>query len=117
MDDRGYGIYDVLNGIGVHEILIEHPHHSTNFPKFTVKHMKHVIEVMQNRITDIKKDVRFRYVLIHKNYGEASAATLEHAHSHILATPLTPRMVKIELGSAVLDEEIPKLGVTGRVDG
>lgn len=100
MDDRGYGIYDVLNGIGVHELIIEHPHHAKNFPDFSPEHMQHVIEVMQHRIVEIKKDVRFRYVLIHKNYGEASAATLEHAHSHLLATPVTPRRVKTELDYA-----------------
>lgn len=100
MDDRGYGIYDVLNGIGVHEILIEHPEHSTNYPDFSVEHMKHLIEIKQKRILDIKKDVRFRYVLILKTYGGISAVTSEHAHSHILATPITPSMVKSELDFA-----------------
>ncbi len=100
MDDHGYGIYDVLNGIGVHEVLIEHPQHSTAIQDFSSEHMQQVLEVMQKRIIEIKKDVRFRYVLIHKNYGEASGATLKHAHSHILATPVTPRVVKTELDQA-----------------
>lgn len=100
MDDRGYGIFDVLNGIGVHEVIIEHPAHAKNFSDFSVEHFQKVIEVMQNRILDIKKDVRFRYVLIHKNYGETAAAYFEHSHSHLLATPVTPRRVKTELDYA-----------------
>lgn len=100
MDDRGYGIYDVLNAIGVHEVIVEHPHHSVSYPDFTVEHAQHIIEVMQKRTIEIKKDVRFRYVLIHKNYGEASAAITDHSHSHLLATPVTPRRVKTELDFA-----------------
>ena len=44
--------------------------------------------------------IKSGYVLIHKNYGEASAALLEHSHSHLLATPITPRRVKTELDYA-----------------
>lgn len=100
MDERGYGIFDVLNGIGVHEVIIEHPLHFKSFSDFSIEHYQRVIEVMQNRIIEIKKDIRFRYVLIHKNYGEASADFLEHSHSHVLATPITPRRVKSELDYA-----------------
>jgi UDPglucose--hexose-1-phosphate uridylyltransferase len=55
---------------------------------------------MQKRMIKLKEDIRFRYVLIHKNFGDSSAALVEHAHSHILATPVTPRRVKTELDFA-----------------
>jgi|Deesub1362B_J571_1020462.scaffolds.fasta_scaffold01303_5 UDPglucose--hexose-1-phosphate uridylyltransferase len=100
LESWGYGIYDIVSGIGVHEILIEHPAHFSNVPDFSATHMEKVLQTVQARILAIKKDPRFRYVLLHKNYGEASGTTLEHAYSHILATPITPTRVKIELENA-----------------
>ncbi len=100
LNNHGYGIYDVFNGVGIHEILIEHSRHFTNIPDFSQEHMQRVLEVMQSRVIELKKDTRFRYVLIHKNYGEAAGTTLEHAYSHILATPVTPPWVRTELANA-----------------
>jgi len=100
IDNRAVGIYDVLNGIGAHEILIEHPHHNTNIPEFSVDHMADVLKTMQFRIKELKQDPRFRYVLVHKNYGEATGNTLRHAYSQILATPITPRRIRDELLNA-----------------
>lgn len=100
IDNRAVGIYDVLNGIGAHEILIEHTQHNVNIPEFSVDHMVAVLRTMQLRIKKLKQDPRFRYVLIHKNYGEATGNTLRHAYSQILATPITPRRIRDELLNA-----------------
>ena len=100
LNNHGYGLYDVFNGVGVHEILIEHPEHFANIQDFSIEHMQRVLEVMQLRTVELKKDLRFRYVLIHKNYGEAMGTTLEHAYSHILASPITPPLVRVELSNA-----------------
>ncbi len=100
IDNRAEGMYDVLNGIGAHEILIEHPHHNINIPEFSVAYMVDILKTMQFRIKELKKDPRFRYVLIHKNYGEATGNTLKHAYSQILATPITPRRIRDELLNA-----------------
>ncbi len=100
VDNRAVGIYDQLNGIGKHEILIEHPRHNVHIPEFSPEHMALVLKTMQIRTRQLKEDPRFRYVLIHKNYGEASGNTLRHAYSQILATPITPRRMRDELINA-----------------
>ena len=100
VDNHAVGIYDELNGVGKHEILVEHPKHDVNIPEFTPEHLTVVLQTMQLRIRELKKDPRFRYVLIHKNYGEASGNTLKHAYSQILATPITPRRMRDELVNA-----------------
>jgi UDPglucose--hexose-1-phosphate uridylyltransferase len=41
-----------------------------------------------------------KYVMIFKNHGEAAGASLAHAHSQIIATPVTPRTVSDELDAA-----------------
>jgi UDPglucose--hexose-1-phosphate uridylyltransferase len=46
---------------------------------------------------DLKKDVRFKYLMIFKNQGEAAGASLEHSHSQLIATPVIPKRVQEEL--------------------
>ena len=52
----------------------------------------------RDRILDLKKDTRFRYVLIFKNHGEPGpGATLEHSHSQLIALPIVPIRVREEV--------------------
>jgi UDPglucose--hexose-1-phosphate uridylyltransferase len=60
-----------------------------------------VLLAFRERVVDLKKDGRFQYILVFKNHGEAAGASLEHAHSQLIATPIIPIMVTEELaGSA-----------------
>ena len=49
---------------------------------------------------DLKNDKRFRYILIFKNHGEASGASLEHPHSQLIALPIVPKRVREEVDSS-----------------
>ena len=46
------------------------------------------------------RDTRFKYVLLFKNHGSAAGATLEHPHTQIIAMPVTPRAIAMELESS-----------------
>ena len=59
-----------------------------------------------SRITDLKKDGRFRYVTIFRNQGALAGQNLDHPHSQITATPFVPRRVGYELRSCKLYFEI-----------
>ncbi|MFQ6113199.1 MAG: DUF4931 domain-containing protein [bacterium] len=101
LNNRGVGMYDVLDGIGAHELVIETPNHFSRISDMEVNHIKDVLSVYRERILDLKRDERFRYVLLHKNYGEGNVETVNHSHSHIIATPITPTRVKTELMNAM----------------
>jgi len=98
LDKRGLGIYDMSNGIGAHEVVIEGPdHNKTNLADFTPQEIVNVIKLYQNRALSLAKDKRFKYIMIFKNYGESSGASVEHAHSQIIALPMIPKYVLEEL--------------------
>lgn len=102
LDKRGIGLYDMSNGVGAHEVLIETPDHSKiNIADFTVEEISNVISLYQSRSLSLAQDKRFKYILIFKNYGSASGASIEHAHSQIIALPMVPRNVKEELDGAL----------------
>ncbi len=96
----GEGIYDKMNGIGAHEVVIESPNHDLSLGDQPLEHFEKIIRVYQMRLLDLMKDLRFRYVLIFKNQGVTAGASLSHPHTQIIATPVTPRVVSMELESA-----------------
>ena len=99
-DQRHCGVFQMSNGIGAHEVLIETPDHFKSLADFTEQEMLHVIQKYQSRLIDLSRDKRFKYVVIFKNYGKSAGATLEHPHSQIIALPMVPKYVLEELKGA-----------------
>ncbi len=97
---EGVGIFDMMSGIGAHEVIVETPDHDVELADLSEQHIAEVIRVYQDRVNDLAGDDRFKYVLIFKNQGYLAGATLGHAHSQLIATPVTPKRVKEELVGA-----------------
>jgi len=97
LDRQGMGIYDQMNGIGAHEVLIESPDHDLHMADLSIAHLTQLFKTCQQRILDLSQDQRFKYVLLFKNHGLSAGASLVHSHTQIVATPVTPRTIAIEL--------------------
>ncbi len=97
LDRSGVGLYDRMNGIGAHEVIIESPNHADTPSTIGEDRVKDVIWAFKERSVDLKKDNRFRSILIFKNQGEAAGASLEHTHSQLIALPIIPRELSMEL--------------------
>jgi UDPglucose--hexose-1-phosphate uridylyltransferase len=97
----GYGMFDRMNGIGAHEVIIETPSHETTFSNLTEKEIEEVFWAYRDRIIDLSKDKRFRYILIFKNHGSSAGASLEHSHSQLIALPIVPKRVMEELNGSL----------------
>lgn len=97
---EGVGLYDRMNGIGAHEVIVESPRHDENFADFAPEQMALVFKAYQERTIDLAKDKRFKYVMVFKNHGRAAGASLEHSHSQLIALPILPRMIVSELAGA-----------------
>lgn len=97
LNRQGEGMYDKMNGVGAHEIIIETPEHSTTFGDLTEKQIEEVFWAYKDRVNDLKKDRRFRYILLFRNHGEGAGASLEHPHSQLIALPVIPKRVKEEV--------------------
>jgi UDPglucose--hexose-1-phosphate uridylyltransferase len=91
------GMFDRMNGIGAHEVIIETPDHNQTLATLPEKRIEDVLWAFRDRVLDLKQDKRFKYILIFKNHGEAAGASLEHAHSQLIALPILPKQVVEEL--------------------
>jgi UDPglucose--hexose-1-phosphate uridylyltransferase len=88
---EGEGIYDRMSGIGAHEVIVESPEHDMTFSKMPEKSIENVFWAFRDRVLDLKKDKRLRYIMIFKNEGEPAGASLEHTHSQLIALPIVPK--------------------------
>ena len=97
---QGDGMYDKMNGIGAHEVIIEGPDHNQTLAEMPEKLIEEVLWAFKERVNDLKKDRRFLYIILFKNFGEAAGASLDHPHSQLIALPIIPSVVKTEVFAA-----------------
>ncbi len=91
------GIFQWMDGVGVHEVVIETPDHSQEMPDLPVGHLQDVLETYRERVTSIEKESQYKYVHVFKNKGREAGASLSHPHSQIVATPIIPKKINEEL--------------------
>lgn len=84
------GPWDAVSGVGAHEVIIETTHHDRSLRDLDVEAGAAVVRLWRDRVSDLQRDRRMRWVSVFRNEGAESGATLEHAHSQVLATPVWP---------------------------
>jgi len=99
-ENRREGIYDSMDGMGFHEVVIETPEHGLKLEDQPVEAIADVIKTFTLRVKEIKKDQRIKYVMIFKNHGKNAGASLLHPHSQIIAMPMAPLRAKQEIEGA-----------------
>jgi UDPglucose--hexose-1-phosphate uridylyltransferase len=100
LDRQGEGLFDKMNGIGAHEVIIESPRHEDTMATMDDGAIEGVLWAFRERVQDLKRDHRFRCIIIFKNHGRAAGASVDHAHSQIIALPIVPREVRDEVDGA-----------------
>jgi len=100
LDRMGEGMFDRMNGIGAHEVIIETPNHDRTLASMSEPEIERVLSAYRDRIVDLKQDRRLRHILIFKNHLAPAGATLEHTHSQLIALPIVPDFVREEVDGA-----------------
>jgi len=96
---EGIGMFDAMNSIGIHEVLVETPNHNQTLQSIPIDMVREVIWAYKQRLLEIKKNPRFKHMMIVKNSGRG-VSNFTHAHSHIIATPIIPKRIEEELDGA-----------------
>jgi len=93
----GDGVYDRMNGIGAHEVVVETSRHDVDLFDLPERQIEDVFRAYRARVLDLKNDKRFKSVIIFKNHGSAAGASLTHSHSQLIALPVVPKRVIEEM--------------------
>ena len=105
LNKSGIGMYDQMNGVGAHEVIIETPEHNTTLGQMPLKQVLDVLWAYRSRYLDLRKDPRLKYILLFRNHGRVAGASLEHPHSQLIATPMVPKAAMEELEGAIRYEQ------------
>ena len=97
---EGIGLFDRVEGVGAHEVVIETPHHEKSLGDLDPEDIALVLLAYRERIRALQQDPRIRYILVFKNHRAEAGASLSHSHSQIIATPVMPFIVRQELMAA-----------------
>lgn len=90
MELRGQGLFEIRDGLGAHEVIVETPLHDQALHVLEPDRLWRVLWAWRTRLQDLKRDSRFTSVVIFKNHGRAAGARLDHAHSQLVAYPIVP---------------------------
>ncbi len=96
MDREGEGPYDKMQGIGAHEVIIG-PDHWDPFHRASFEQARVILSVAKDRMIDLERDPRFRYLLLVEDCGFDAGALLKHPHLELIAFPITPLEAVLEL--------------------
>jgi len=100
LNREGVGMFDMMNGIGAHEVLIECTEHDKSIATVSSLQAQEILWAYRDRCLDLRKDHRFKYILLFRNHGKVAGASLEHPHCQLIALPMVPQDVMIEIEGA-----------------
>lgn len=83
--------------VGHHEVLVESPNHVGHPGAASITQLTHVVSGYVDRLKELASEPYVKYVSIFRNHGLEAGASLSHAHSQIMATPIVPTTVREEL--------------------
>ena len=91
------GIYKVEPSVGVCEVILYSPNHTTSLAAEPVEQIHKLVRVWRHRFEELEKHSFVKYVFIFENKGEAVGVTLHHPHGQIYAYPFIPPVVAREM--------------------
>jgi UDPglucose--hexose-1-phosphate uridylyltransferase len=94
---RGDGIYDRMNSVGAHEVLVENPGHDRQLWKASDEEIGQFLRLAAERILDLKRDPHIKYVSLFKDFGPNAGQEFNHPTSQLIGTMFVPRRVLYEL--------------------
>jgi UDPglucose--hexose-1-phosphate uridylyltransferase len=92
--------HDLAVAVGHHEVLVESPNHDEHPANARIPQLVHVINGYIDRLRELSAKPYIEYVSIFRNHGLEAGASLSHAHSQIIATPFTPKILADELNAS-----------------
>jgi len=94
------GIFEFMEGVGDHEVVIETPDHDRDMGDWPASHLAEVLDTYRQRLRALESEPAAKYIQLFKNKGPEAGASLGHPHAQIVAMPIIPRQIKEEIYSA-----------------
>ena len=94
------GFFRMMDGVGVHEVVIETPIHSQLLPLMEDTQVEEVLLAYRERYLALREDPRIKLIIVFKNHGEGAGTSLDHPHSQLVGTSVVPSNIRKKLEEA-----------------
>ena len=84
----------VIGGYGFHEVIIENPRHDVDFAAMSAAEIDAVVSAYRSRSEHLLRQRNIESVILFRNHGLRSGASLPHPHAQIIALPLVPPVLR-----------------------
>ena len=88
------------DAIGGHEVIVESPNHDEDPADAELPQLELVIHACIDRLKELSAKPYVKYISIFRNFGKEAGASLSHAHSQVIATPIIPAIIQEELDAS-----------------
>ena len=96
------GVHNIINGYGHHEVIIDHSQHGIRLSEMSEAHLAGLFQLYRDRMSSLYLAHEHHvYVMVFKNFGPASGGSIPHTHSQIIAMPVIPINVEMEIASSL----------------
>ncbi len=82
---------------GRHDVIVETPRHAELFESYSVDQLALVFDAFKRRFVALSGLRHAKYVLLFKNFGDKSGASIPHEHSQVVSFPFIPDAISTEL--------------------
>ena len=94
------GFFRRMDGVGVHEVVIESPVHNHILPLMEDRQVQEILLAYRERYLAVREDPRIKLIIIFKNQGQAAGTSLDHTHSQLVGTSVVPAKIRKKLEEA-----------------
>lgn len=95
------GFFLDMDGIGVHEVIVETRVHNRPLALMEDSGVEDVLRAYQERYSALSQMSFVELVIIFKNQGASAGTSLEHPHSQLVATPVVPKHIRMKYEVAI----------------
>ena len=88
---------DNSDAYGQCEVIVETRKHGLDINDFSIDHIMRIFDAYIDRYKNLKKLDGIKYVIVFKNEGGKAGASIAHTHSQVIALPMLPPKVHIEI--------------------
>jgi UDPglucose--hexose-1-phosphate uridylyltransferase len=86
----------ILDGAGVHQVVIEAPQHAPGMPHLAAPALRALFRFFRERVAAVEKSAGVSAVLLFENWGPESGGTLWHPHAQVGGFPEIPPVLAEE---------------------
>ena len=92
---HGPAFYETAAAQGHHEVVIESPRHDNDLAMMSEQEVRDVLVTYRSRYEALIAERAVHSVIVFRNHGVISGASLRHPHSQVIALNIVPALVRI----------------------